>query len=146
MKIKIPLNIYFIPPMIDDQKINILFVDDDKATNFLNKHLAKGIDSINTTYLLHSGFETINFLKECLIDTSKTPSVIFLDINMPAMTGWDFLEEFYKFDENFTANIEVIMLSSSDDPCDLARFKNNPKLSGFLKKPLNKQVLNSVLI
>ncbi len=132
--------------MVDVKKINILFVDDDKATNFLNKHLAKGSDFIDTIYLLHSGFEAINFIKECLTEPAKAPSIIFLDINMPAMTGWDFLEEFYKFDQSFTDNISIIMLSSSDDPSDLTKFENYKKLSGFLRKPLNKQVLNSVLI
>lgn len=132
--------------MIDLKKMNILFIDDDKATNFLNKHLAKGSDVINTVNLLHSGFEGITFLKNCVSEPSKKPNIIFLDINMPAMSGWDFLEEFYKLDENFTNNINIIMLSSSDDPNDLTKFENNKKLSGFLRKPLNKQVLNSVLI
>ncbi len=65
---------------------------------------------------------------------------------MPAMNGWEFLEEFYALDENLINKINVIILSSSDDPRDLNRFENNKKLSGFLRKPLNKEVLDSVLV
>ncbi len=65
---------------------------------------------------------------------------------MPAMNGWEFLEEFYTLDENLVNNISIIILSSSDDPRDLNRFEDNKKLSGFLRKPLNKQVLDSVLM
>ncbi len=132
--------------MIHEKKIKILFIDDDKATNFLNKHLAKGSESIDSVYLMHSGFEAITFLKNCLIETTKTPNLIFLDINMPAMNGWEFLEEFYALDENLVNEISIIILSSSDDPRDLNRFEDNKKLSGFLRKPLNKQVLDSVLM
>ncbi|MEP3838483.1 MAG: response regulator [Algibacter sp.] len=131
--------------MSDDKKIKILFIDDDKATNFLNKHLAKGRESIESIYLKHSGFEAIEFLQNCTKDTENIPNLIFLDINMPAMNGWEFLEEFYELDENLINKIKVIILSSSDDPRDLKRFENNGKLLDFLRKPLNVQALVSVL-
>jgi len=132
--------------MNDENKIKILFIDDDRATNFLNKYIAKSNDKIDSISLSHSGFEAIDFLKSCLHDYSKKPNLIFLDINMPAMNGWDFLEEFYELDKKLIDGIKVVILSSSDDPTDLNKFKKNGMLLDFLKKPLNKEALNSVLI
>ena len=132
--------------MINEKKIKILFIDDDRATNFLNKYIAKSSERIDSINLTHSGFEAIDYLKNCLTDTSKTPNLIFLDINMPAMNGWDFLVEFYALDEKLVNKINVIILSSSDDPRDLNRFKENKMLLDFLRKPLNKEALNSVLM
>lgn len=131
--------------MGDNKKIKILFIDDDKATNFLNKHLAKGRESIESVYLKHSGFEAIEFLENCKNETENIPNLIFLDINMPAMNGWEFLEAFYALDENLVNKISVIILSSSDDPGDLKKFESNEKLLDFLRKPLNVQALESVL-
>ena len=131
--------------MVDEKKIKILFIDDDKATNFLNRHIAKRCDDIDSIDLMHSGFEAITFLKDCLIDTEKKPNLIFLDINMPAMNGWEFLEEFYLLNEDLVKEIKIVILSSSDDPKDLNKYENNKKLKGFLRKPLNAKLLHSVL-
>ena len=131
--------------MIDPKKVKILFIDDDKATNFLNKYIAKSSERIDSIFLSHSGFEAIDFLKTCLTDTSKKPNLIFLDINMPAMNGWEFLEKFYALDEKLVKDINVIILSSSDDPGDLNRFEKNEMLLDFLRKPLNLETLDSVL-
>jgi len=132
--------------MINQEKIKILFIDDDKATNFINKYVAKSCDKIDSIFLLQSGFEAISFLEECAVDSSKKPDLIFLDINMPAMNGWEFLEAFYKLDETLVNNTKIIILSSSDDPQDLNKFREDKKLLGFIRKPFNVEALNSVLV
>jgi len=132
--------------MINQEKIKILFIDDDKATNFINKYVAKSSDRIDSIFLLPSGFEAINFLKECMVDPTKKPDLIFLDINMPAMNGWEFLQAFYKLDEALVNNTKIIILSSSDDPQDLNKFKEDSRLLDFLRKPFNSKALNSVLV
>ncbi|SFD25744.1 response regulator [Algibacter pectinivorans] len=131
--------------MSDKRKIKILFIDDDKATNFLNKHLAKGYGDIESIYLKHSGFEAMEFLENCCNNCENIPNLIFLDINMPAMNGWEFLEEFYNLDEKVVNQIKVIILSSSDDPGDIKRFESNDRLLDFIRKPLNAQTLGSVI-
>lgn len=129
----------------EGKKINILFIDDDKATNFINKHIAKKNDNIRSIGLLYSGFEGIDYIKECLYSGHGLPNIIFLDINMPAMNGWEFLEAFYALDETLVDKIEVIILSSSNDPKDLNRFKGFEQLLDFLTKPLNEASFNATL-
>ncbi|WP_372753858.1 response regulator [Mariniflexile sp.] len=131
---------------IQEKNLKIVFIDDDKATNFLNKHIAKNNDNISSVALLDSGFEGISYLKKCLNGEEDKPNLIFLDINMPAMNGWEFLEEFYTLDKMLINEINVIILSSSNDPSDLSKFNNNDKLLDFIRKPLNKEVFNAALM
>ena len=142
---KFLLLIAFNLKMIPNSKIKTLFIDDDRATNFLNKHIAKSSDSIVSIHLMHSGFEALTFLEKCLNDSAEKPNLIFLDINMPAMNGWEFLEQFYKLNEDLVNEIKVVILSSSDDPKDINRFRNNERLLDFVRKPLNREALDSVL-
>ncbi|WP_396601502.1 response regulator [Algibacter sp. R77976] len=131
--------------MNPNSKIKTLFIDDDRATNFLHKHIARNSDGVDSIRLVHSGIEALNFLEKCLEDSVEKPNLIFLDINMPAMNGWEFLEQFYMLNEDLVKEINVVILSSSDDPGDIERFKQNNKLLDFIRKPLNKEALNSVL-
>lgn len=131
--------------MSPDSKVKTLFIDDDRATNFLNKHIAKSCDSIVAIHLADSGFEALSFLEKCLNDSLEIPNLIFLDINMPAMNGWEFLEQFYKLHKNLVSEIKVVILSSSDDPNDINKYKENTNLLDFVRKPLNREALDSVL-
>ena len=83
---------------IVDKQLRILFIDDDKATNFLNKHIAKKNASVSSTVLVDSAFEAIDYLEKKIVNPEDRPDIIFLDINMPAMNGWEFLDVFYKID------------------------------------------------
>ncbi|MCL5128571.1 MULTISPECIES: response regulator [unclassified Algibacter] len=133
--------------MVDKEKnLKVLFIDDDKATNFLNKHIAKNNDNISSIVLLDSGFEGISYIKNCLKNEEEKPNIVFLDINMPAMNGWEFLENFYALGKDLVDDINVIILSSSNDPKDLTKFNNYDTLLDFIRKPLDKQVFNSALM
>lgn len=132
--------------MIGEKKIRALFIDDDRATNFLNKYIANKSGSIDSVFISNSGFEAIDFLEKCIVEPNQTPNLIFLDINMPAMNGWEFLEKFYSLDEKIVRNINIVILSSSDDPGDLNKFKKNETLLDFLRKPLTEEALSSVLV
>ena len=127
------------------RNMKILFIDDDKATNFLNKHIAKHSDKISSIDLVASGFEGIIYLNKCLNNNLEKPQLIFLDINMPAMNGWEFLEKFYVLEKDLVNEIKVVILSSSDDPMDLDRFKNDGNILDFIRKPLNKEAFDSIL-
>ncbi len=69
------------------------------------------------------------------------PSLIFLDINMPVMDGWEFLEAFSNKFKEFHETIRVIILSSSVNPADLEMAENHPLVIGFMPKPLGEPEL-----
>ena len=69
----------------------VLFVDDDRATNFFNKRIASNHGSFRTIVTAQSGMEALEYLRTYQKGAAAKPDLIFLDINMPAMTGWEFL-------------------------------------------------------
>jgi two-component SAPR family response regulator len=71
-------------------------------------------------------------------------TVLFLDINMPTLTGWEFLDAFEKFDEDIKEKLKIYMLSSSVDPQDKARAVGNKNVLDYMEKPLSREALERV--
>ncbi len=84
----------------------------------------------------------LDFLKSAKSD--ELPEVIFLDIIMPGMDGFQFLDEFEKLDENIRKRCKVVMLSSSDSFKDLNRANKNKLVRKFLNKPLTIEMLSAI--
>ncbi|WP_299763545.1 response regulator [uncultured Dokdonia sp.] len=124
---------------------SVLFIDDDKATNFLNERIARNYGCFNKVVTVQSGIQGLQYLTTCHSDINKKPDLIFLDINMPAMNGWEFLDEFYKMPETFTRGIKIVILSTSSEPKDIDKFNKNKKLLDYINKPINLDVLNNVM-
>lgn len=123
----------------------ILFVDDDPITLMLCKKVISKAAFSNQIITAQNGEEAINLFRNLLDDSEKTvPELIFLDLNMPIMGGWEFLEEFNKSTFKQFHNIKVIVLSSTIDPEDLEKIKEFPMVMDFLPKPISLSMLNKV--
>jgi CheY-like chemotaxis protein len=123
----------------------ILFVDDDPITLMLCKKVISKAAFSDQIITAQNGEEAINLFHNLLDDSEKTvPELIFLDLNMPIMGGWDFLEEFSKPTFKQFHNIKVIVLSSTIDPEDLEKIKEFPMVMDFLPKPISLSMLNKV--
>lgn len=121
----------------------IMLVDDNKIDNFFHERVIKKADAAKTIIIKESGQEALDYLSQG--NTCPQPDVIFLDINMPGMNGWEFLEHYKELDKNLQTAMVVIMLSTSDNPDDKARAKTNGLLSDYKSKPLTKEMLEEVL-
>jgi CheY-like chemotaxis protein len=73
------------------------------------------------------------------------PDLIFLDINMPGMNGWEFLDEYNKIMDPTKNSLVVTMLTTSDNPDDKARAKDWKFVSDFITKPLTKEMMEKIL-
>jgi len=120
----------------------ILLIDDDDDDNFFHKMV---IDEMNVTEhveVAFNGLEALDFLKD---ESKPKPDLVFLDINMPKMNGWEFLEAHKKLSEAQKAKIIVIMLTTSSNPEDKKRATQYVEVSDFNSKPLTKETLTEIL-
>jgi CheY-like chemotaxis protein len=129
-----------------DPKLNcILLIDDDEPTNFLNKMTLEQCGCANHIRVAQGGQEALDYLEGCGHGDSPRPDLIFLDINMPAMDGWEFLEKYRLLPEGQKADIVLIMLTTSLNPDDEARTRTIPEVAGFENKPLSQERLQMLL-
>lgn len=119
--------------VIDDYSINLRI-----AELLIKKH---GFFETTTSFL--KAQDAINLLEN---DNNNhfLPDVIFLDLNMPTMDGWQFLEKFEKIKSKLDKHIDVYILSSSVDKGEIQHAKDYPSVKGFLSKPLNMNMLQDV--
>ena len=118
-------------------------VEDDRANNFLCKMTLEEVGITNVSSFLRADL-ALNDLKELLERGEVFPSLILLDINMPAMDGWGFLNEFRNFPAVAKAKTTVYLFSSSDHPRDKEKAQGYPEVLDFLAKPLSEDVANSL--
>ena len=123
---------------------HVLLIDDNDIDNYVSKHVVDQSKIAETITVKNSAIEALEFLSEASGDSLVFPDMIFLDIRMPQMDGFDFLEEFVKFPEAINEQCSVIMLSSSSDPNDVDRAMEFSVVKKFLTKPLKLQELESL--
>jgi CheY-like chemotaxis protein len=119
----------------------ILLIDDDEPTNYLNKLTLEQAGCTRQIRVAQSGQEALNYLQ----NATPRPDLIFLDINMPAMDGWEFLERYRTLPDARKADIVLIMLTTSLNPDDEIRTRAIPEVAGFENKPLSQEQLNNLL-
>ncbi len=119
---------------------SIMLIDDNPDDNFFHEREIKKTHLIDTITIMNSGFKALDYLKSKLL---PHPDLIFLDINMPGMNGWEFLTEYNILDEELHSKAIVVMLTTSDNTRDRAKALNIVR--GFKTKPLTKAMLEDVI-
>ena len=120
----------------------ILLVDDDYATNHYHEIMLTEWNVAETIYKVDNGQEALDFLKNHPHDK---PSLIMLDINMPVMNGFEFLEEYETLDEHQKASFVVFMLTSSLHPKDISRAEQFESLDGYCEKPMTEAMIEDIM-
>lgn len=123
----------------------ICIIDDDKILIFLTRKLINSYDSTIEISEYGDGHEAVEFFKANMPSETQYPDVIFLDISMPVMDGWEFLEEYGKIPQEIRKNIQLYMFSSSISAHDMERATSNPNVNDYLTKPLTKEKLVEIL-
>ena len=122
-------------------KLNcVLLIDDNDDDNFYHRIILHESAVTDHVQVAENGFEALHFL-----ENSKTlPQLIFLDINMPRMTGWEFLERYRKLSIEDKDKVVIIMLTTSLNPADETRAKLIPEVSSFQPKPLTHEMIKEI--
>ncbi|GAA4241012.1 response regulator [Winogradskyella psychrotolerans] len=124
---------------------NICVVDDDDIYQFTIVKILKSIDLDKKISLFSDGEEALEFLIDNLYNNEELPDIIFLDINMPIMDGFQFMEEYVKIKPKLNKKIIIYMVSSSVDPVDIERAKNISDISDYIIKPIKAGQLQEIM-
>lgn len=127
---------------------SILCVDDDAISLMLYKMVITKASFTNEIVTATNGEEALNYIKTLEVGSSESQKkelqLIFLDLNMPVMGGWEFLDSFSGVEYSEYNHIKVIILSSTVDPNDLENSKKYPMVIDFLSKPISKEMLKYI--
>lgn len=114
----------------------VLLIDDDDVNNFINARILKKLSISENIKVCPNGEEGLRYLHHLASCSEELPDLILLDINMPVMDGFEFLEHFSNLNFNEKRPV-VIMLSTSSNEKDLHQLNQYPYVAGYLNKPLN---------
>jgi CheY-like chemotaxis protein len=122
----------------------ILLVEDDPITILVCDRILKMTGFGETIVSKTNGQEAINYLHTLIELNEPLPEVIFLDINMPIMNGWDFLNEFKLIGTQLIKIPKMYILSSTADPEDTKKAHSYDCVIGSISKPLKKEHLDAI--
>ena len=127
----------------------ILLVDDDPPTNFIHQKIIQTTDVDAHVYACESGKSALDYLNglEPFQDEEECPKpgIIFLDINMPGMDGWEFLERYETLPAEKKERVVVAMLTTSINPADKILAESNSNVYSFFSKPLKRDYINQLI-
>ena len=125
------------------KKLNCIFlVDDDTEDNYFHQIVINDMNVTDTIQVARNGLEALQFLTK---ENQTIPELIFLDINMPKMNGWEFLEAYQKLSAAEKGKVVVVMLTTSLNPADQKRAEQFPEIASFSSKPLTESALTEIL-
>ncbi|MXO04130.1 response regulator [Flavobacterium sp. HBTb2-11-1] len=120
-----------------------IIIEDNLIDQFVTKKLLKkGLD-INPVYIANNGKEGMNWI---LKHQNQNPFIILLDIQMPIMNGFEFLEEFDRLPEEVKEKTEIFVLSSTLDSDEIKKIKENKYVTDFWNKPFRLEILKNAFL
>jgi len=125
------------------RQIKSCLIDDDFIHQFGMKRMIQRYEPTAGVIEFSNGLDAINFFKEPH-DPDDIPELIFLDINMPVMNGWEFMEEFTAIRPSIPKRIDVYILSSSTDTHDIKKAKAHFGITDYIVKPLTPEILKNI--
>jgi CheY-like chemotaxis protein len=124
---------------------NLTLVDDDKVFVFLTTKMIEQSKLVDLIKIFDNGYDALVFLQENMNNIEALPDVILLDLSMPIMDGWEFLDEYVKINPVIGKTITIYICSSSISPNDVIRANAISVVSDFIIKPMTKDKLMEMI-
>lgn len=122
-----------------------IVVDDDRTSNMICEFVFRRFSPTTEVKTFVDPDDALQFIKDFYIDPEfNTPTLFFLDINMPMLTGWDFLDIFNGLSEHIRQQFIIYILTSSIEQKDLEKAEANPLVRGLLSKPLSASIIKGI--
>ena len=116
-------------------------IDDDEDDNFFHQVIINRLNITDQVIIAESGYEALEFLT----NTAMAPDLIFLDINMPRMNGWEFMDEYNKLYLLQKKAVIITILTTSVTLYEREQSKKTPGIAGFASKPLTEEMMNDII-
>lgn len=126
-----------------DNKLNLLVIDDDDINIFIIKKIVEKTGHHINMVAKSNGQQAIDYLKETIAQNKPVPQLVLIDINMPVMNGWEFIEAYETL--GITQKVDMYILSSSVYENDIERTKSYKAVKGFISKPLSMERLTELV-
>ena len=120
----------------------ILLIEDNEFVNVYNRKIIEKLNVTDRIEVIEDGNEGLDYLSK-EDNKNEKPDLILLDINMPRMNGWEFIEEYLKLDRQ--RKTRIVILSTSPNPDDIKKYSSFPEIICFEKKPLTKEKIRSII-
>jgi len=125
--------------------ISVCIVDDDDIYQFTMVKTLKSLKLTDNIMVFSDGEEALNFMLDNLHNEKELPDIIFLDIDMPIMDGFQFMEEYVKIKPKLGKKMTIYMVSSSVDPVDIERAKKIGEITDYIVKPITQNQLTNII-
>jgi response regulator RpfG family c-di-GMP phosphodiesterase len=124
----------------------VLLIDDTKLDNFINRILIQQLRISQSIIEFQNAKEALGYLRLMSSENKPYPEYIFLDLNMPEMDGFQFIEQFEEVQYDEKESTKIIVVSSTVDPEEIRRVISNPRVHKFIEKPLTKDKLKELVL
>ncbi len=124
---------------------SVCIIDDDHIFIYGVKRLIEETSFCDELTVYRNGPDALNELKERPKNNLDLPGIIFLDLNMPMMTGWEFLDEYLQIEAQNISQTRVYIVSSSVDPKDLLKIKEYKVIRNYILKPVRVDDLEKII-
>jgi CheY-like chemotaxis protein len=125
----------------------VLLIDDDGIDNFINERIITSTRFSEQAIVKNTVKGAITYIDQVITEGGQLPEIIFLDLNMPNVDGFGFLDEFEKIctsHASMSKSCKIIVLSSSVSPDDINRVSLNPYVYKYINKPLSEKYLSAI--
>ncbi|HEY0769145.1 MAG TPA: response regulator [Sphingobacteriaceae bacterium] len=126
-------------------QLHFIVIDDSKLNCFIAEKLIRNNENSNSVQVFMEATEALEYIKNQPDTESPPRTIIIVDIQMPVMNGFEFVESFEKLPEPIRLQYDIFMISSSVNESDHNRISNYPSVKKLLLKPLTKEILSHII-
>ncbi|MFV0607032.1 MAG: response regulator [Niabella sp.] len=123
----------------------VMLIDDSHFDRLIISRTIEHTGLLHNIIIFPNATEALHYLQNNINNKNLLPQLILLDIQMPEVNGFDFMEQYILLPQYFTNTCIVAMLSSTEDPNDIAKAEANPQIVSLLKKPMHPNMLVHLL-
>lgn len=124
----------------------VCIIDDDEIYQFTTKRMIEKTQLVKKILVFSDAEKALEFIDSTISNSEDTPEIILLDINMPMMDGWEFLEKYIQIQPKLAKKIIIYMISSSLDKRDIAKAKEISEITDYIVKPISTEQIKEILI